>query len=152
MSDAWLAELSGCVVDASVAIKLFVLEEGSDAALALFERLAADPPASFYVPDLFYAECANILWKYTRNYGYPAENARLDLLDLQGLALQSVSSMELIEPALELALMFDIPMYDACYLALAQMLEIPLVTADAALARKLIQSSITILLLTEPGS
>jgi hypothetical protein len=40
-------ESYGYVIDASVAIKLFVIEEGSDQALSLFERLAADPPAIF---------------------------------------------------------------------------------------------------------
>jgi hypothetical protein len=39
-------------------------------------RLAAGPPARFFVPDLFYVECANSLWKYVRRHGYPAETAR----------------------------------------------------------------------------
>jgi hypothetical protein len=33
-------------------------------------RLAQDPPASFFVPDLFYIECTNILWKYVRHFGF----------------------------------------------------------------------------------
>jgi hypothetical protein len=33
-----------CVVDASVGIKLFLAEELTDCADALFARLAADPP------------------------------------------------------------------------------------------------------------
>ena len=53
------------VVDASVGIKLFVEEEFSEQAHALFSCLAADPPAELYVPDLFYIECTNILLKYT---------------------------------------------------------------------------------------
>ena len=68
--------IGDCVVDASVAIKLFVDEESSEQADKLFEQLASDPPTRFYVPDLLFIECANILWKYVRNYGYPAENAR----------------------------------------------------------------------------
>ena len=42
------------VVDASVGIKLFVDEEFSEQAHALFSHLAADPSAELYVPDLFY--------------------------------------------------------------------------------------------------
>ena len=45
-----------CVVDASVGVKLFLAEEGSDAADALFAQLTESPPARFYVPDLFYSE------------------------------------------------------------------------------------------------
>ncbi|MCZ7670587.1 MAG: hypothetical protein M5U34_27265 [Chloroflexi bacterium] len=47
-----------CVVDASVGIKLFLVEDGSEAADRLFAELVpattADQPLTrFYVPDLF---------------------------------------------------------------------------------------------------
>ncbi len=133
-----------CVIDASVGIKLFLEEEGSAAADALFRRLTAAPPARFYVPDLFYSECANILWKYVRNFGYPADNARQDVGDLQALRLQTVSAADLLTPALELALQYDITAYDACYAALAQQLDLPLITADMPLGQKLTNSGLTI--------
>jgi len=136
-----------CVVDASVAIKLFVLEESSEQADTLFEQLASDPPVRFYVPDLLFIECANILWKYVRNYGYPAENARQDVVDLQALALRSVSTADLLVPALELAMAQDITTYDACYAALADQLHLPLITADMTLARKLQGTQINIRIL-----
>ena len=46
-----------CVVDASVAIKLFLREELSDRAAALFAQLTLSPPARFFVPDHFFIEC-----------------------------------------------------------------------------------------------
>ncbi|MEQ9354945.1 type II toxin-antitoxin system VapC family toxin [Coleofasciculus chthonoplastes] len=49
-----------CVVDASVAIKLFVDDPLSDKVDTLFSHLDADPMCKFYVPDLFYIECTNI--------------------------------------------------------------------------------------------
>jgi len=52
-----------CIVDASVAVKLVITEVHSNVAHGLFAHLGADPMARFYVPELFYAECANILWK-----------------------------------------------------------------------------------------
>jgi predicted nucleic acid-binding protein len=136
--------MSNYVVDASVGIKLFVVEDGSDLASKLFAQLTADPPAQFYVPDLFYVECTNILWKYVWRFDYPAENARQDVIDLRALALITVSTADLIEPALDLALKYEITAYDACYVALAERLALPLVTADATLARKLAGSSITV--------
>jgi predicted nucleic acid-binding protein len=142
--------IGDCVVDASVAIKLFVLEESSEKADTLFEQLVFDPPVRFYVPDLLFIELANILfWKYVRNYGYPAENARQDVADLQALALRSVSTADLLVPALELALAKDITTYDACYAALAHQLHLPLITADLALERKLQGTQINILILQD---
>jgi predicted nucleic acid-binding protein len=41
-----------CVADASVAIKLFVLEAGSETAERLVGQLAASPGAEIHVPDL----------------------------------------------------------------------------------------------------
>ncbi|MEW6718333.1 MAG: type II toxin-antitoxin system VapC family toxin [Chloroflexota bacterium] len=132
---------------ASVGIKLFVEEEGSAQADRLFGQLAKSPPARFYVPDLFFIECANILWKYVRRFGYPAENARKDVADLQVIALQVVSTADLLTPALELALTHDITAYDACYAALAQQIGLPLITADEALVRKLQNSDLNTLTL-----
>ena len=141
--------IDACVVDASVGINLFVMEESSETADSLFGQLSEDPPARFYVPDLFYVECANILWKYVRRFGYPAENARQDVADLVTLALVTVSTADLLEPALELALAYDITAYDACYAALSRQLALPLVTADAPLARKLAGSDISLLTLQQ---
>ncbi len=136
--------IDACVVDATVGIKLFVQEEDSQIADRLFARLAETPLALFYVPDLFYIECANILWKYVRNFGYPADNARQDVNDLQKLALLTASTADLIPTALHLALAHDITAYDACYAALAQQTNLPLVTADGRLVRKLEQSELPV--------
>lgn len=141
-----------CVVDASVGIKLFVEEEFSAEADRLFSRLAAEPPARFYVPDLFFIECANILWKYTRRFDYPAANARQDVRDLRALALRTVSTADLLEPALELALAYDLTTYDASYAALAQQLNLFLITADEALQRKLGGSQILVQTLADLSS
>jgi predicted nucleic acid-binding protein len=129
------------VVDASVGIKLFVAEDLSDKAYALFAQLAGVPPAQFLVPDLFYIECANILWKYVRRLGHPADKARQDMIDLSGLLLQRTATAELAMEALDVALVHGIAAYDACYVALAQRLRVPLVTADEKLARALSSAS-----------
>jgi predicted nucleic acid-binding protein len=141
--------MGDCVVDASVGIKLFLEEDGSEAAAHLFAELAPDPasaslPTRFYVPELFYVECGNILWKYVRHFGYDANNARQDVADLQALRLQTVSTADLLTPAFELALQYDLTAYDACYATLAQQLSLPLITADAALVRKLTNSAVVI--------
>lgn len=139
------------MVDASVGIKLFVDEELSDRAAELFEGLAWEPPLHLYVPDLFYLECGNILWKYVRRFDYPTAQARESLSSLGALALQRLSDSLLFEESLDLALARGISVYDASYVTLAQHLDIPFVTADERLVRKLEGSGIEIRWLGEPG-
>jgi predicted nucleic acid-binding protein len=129
------------VVDASVGIKLFVEEESSEQAHALFSYLAADPPAELYIPDLFYIECTNILLKYTRRFGRSLEDSQADVADVKLLSLKPTSTAELMEDALLLAADKNLTAYDACYAVLAQKLEVPLITADEQLS-KAINSSI----------
>jgi predicted nucleic acid-binding protein len=141
--------IADAVVDASVGIKLLIEEPGSLEADRLFAVLAASPPARFYVPDLFFIECANILWKYVRRFGYPAENARSDIADLLVLDLSAISTTALLPMALEQAIEYDITVYDACYVVLAQELTFPLVTADKKLLRKLADSEVEVKYLME---
>jgi len=122
-----------CVVDASVGIKLFLIEPLSERADALFDHLTDTPPARFYVPDLFFIECTNILRKYVRRFGYPADAAQRDVHDLARLPLQIVSTAALAEEALAIAVEYGATAYDSAYVALARRLSLPLVTADEAL-------------------
>lgn len=124
-----------CVMDASVGIKLFIEEEFSDKVQRLFAKLTEDPQAEIHVPDLFYIECANILLKYTRRFDRPLEDSLADIKDLGKLALKTTSTLELIEDALQLASDKKLTAYDACYAVLAQKLGLPLITADAPLAK-----------------
>jgi predicted nucleic acid-binding protein len=123
------------VVDASVGIKLFVDEPLSEQAHLLFGGLIGDPPYILYVPDLFYIECANILWKYVRRYGCSLEDSQKDLADLKNLELRVASTIDLMEDALTLAAQTDLTTHDACYAVLADRLELPLVTADEFLVK-----------------
>ena len=55
-------ELDRCVLDASVGIKLCVQEPLSDVAESLIATMAERSHTRQYVPDLFFSECANVLW------------------------------------------------------------------------------------------
>jgi len=132
-----MAALLECVADAGVGAKLYLVEPLSERADALFSYLAAVPPARFVVPDLFYVECANILWKHVRRFGYPEASARQHLIALLALPLESIPTSELVSEAFELAVAHQLSAYDACYVALSRREGIPLVTADEALVRKL---------------
>lgn len=123
------------VVDASVGIKLFIDEPLSDAAHAFFAQLTADTPVEFYVPDLFYIECANVLLKYVRRFGLPFEDAQADLADLKALAIKSTPTAAVFTEALNFAHQNNLTAYDACYAVLAQEVGGRLVTADQRLAQ-----------------
>ena len=123
------------VVDASVLIKVFLPEEGSEAATRLIENSGDGVVRA--VPDLVYLECANIFWTWVRRGMLAADLARQSVADLQSLPLDAWASAELIGPALEVALTYDVTAYDAAYVALADLLGLPLITADDALIRKL---------------
>lgn len=129
--------IRSCVVDANVGIKLFVDEDLSEKAEALFRGLTEDPPARLHVPDFFYLECSNILWKYVQRFSYPEEDARRNLSLLQSLDLVKVATYPLLAPSMDLALRRRITLYDACYAAVAQNLSIPLVTDDRTLIERL---------------
>lgn len=127
------------VLDASVAIKFFLEEEFSNEVDAIFARafLSASPEIAFHVPDLFFAECANILWKAVRRGEHDARQARADVDDLQRMAIASTSMTLLIGKAIEIACVYGTTAYDACYVALAERLNVPLLTADVKLANQL---------------
>jgi len=125
------------VVDASVGVKLFIQEELSDLAQALFDMLADDPPARLCVPDLFFIECANVLWKHARKSGYPEREALTDIRNLRRFNLAAVSTRDLMEPSLKMGMAWGVTAYDACYVVLAAKMKIPFITADETLVRKL---------------
>jgi len=104
-----------CVVDASAGIKLFVVEDYSEEVQAVFDQLTADPPAALFVPDLFFIECANILWKKVRRGEHTADVAASNLADLRIMELQTTPTAYLMARALEVACDQGVTAYDACY-------------------------------------
>ncbi len=125
------------VIDASVGIKLYVEEELSHEAEQLFRELTKTPAARFFVPDLFFLECANILWKYVRRFNHDPGQARQDIISLRSLPLRTLAVADLSELSLDLALEKGVSVYDASYAVLASSLHIPMMTADRKLIGKL---------------
>jgi len=117
--------MTAYVVDASVAIKWFVPEIYSDAALRLCRagnRLVA--------PDLMLIEAGSILWKKFRISEITQAQAGLILKTMKSLPLKIYPSGDILELALNVACALDRTVYDSLYLALAITLECQLVTAD----------------------
>ncbi len=119
-----------CVIDASVVIKLFLPEVHSPVIQAYFLELDSPAPIELYVPDLFYVECTNILWKAMRWGSYTLAQARQDLQNLKEMALASTPTAELFNRAIDIAVAYSITAYDACYVVLGERLSLPVLTAD----------------------
>lgn len=117
--------MSQYVLDASIAIKWFVPEIHSDADRRL---LASDH--TFLVPDFFFPEVVNVLWKRTRRGEDTAENAKQTLADLNAVPVEVYLSQPLMPLALDIALQTERAVYDSLYLALAITQKCQMVTAD----------------------
>ena len=120
------------VVDASVAIKWFLPEVHSDAALRLLAQ-----QHMLHAPNLIFSEFGNVIWKRVRKNHISKNEATATLGGLLVLHLQVQPSHSLVPLALEIACSANRTVYDSLYLAAALALQFPLVTADAKFYRTL---------------
>jgi predicted nucleic acid-binding protein len=124
------------VVDASVAVKLYLRsddEELQTKATRLFDQYV-EGVIDLLVPDLFWVEVANVLWKNVQRRRISADTAHTALAAIRMSNPKTFPSDALVEDPLGIAITFGIPVYDALYVALAQRASAPLVTADQRLA------------------
>jgi predicted nucleic acid-binding protein len=122
--------MTAVVIDASVAIKWVIEEEGTADALAV--RRDKSPIA----PDLLIPECANILWKKVRRSQLEPSEAEIAARLLARAEIELVGTRSLLETATRLAIELDHPTYDCIYLALAMNKGCPFVTADRGFVAK----------------
>lgn len=125
------------VLDASVAAKCFITEPGSDGArdlVASGDRIIA--------PDFVFAELASVAVKrarrgdITRAFAEEIAEAAPSLFD------ETFAAGPLAARAQQLSFDFEISVYDALYVVLAEIREGVVVTADARLERRLSASSL----------
>jgi predicted nucleic acid-binding protein len=116
------------VVDASVATKWVLPEDGSDRATALRR-----PGEEFIAPSLIAAEIGNAVWKRVIWKDFSTADA-LRALQVALAHFSQLMPMEnLAARATEIAIELKHPIYDCFYLALAEDKQCPLITADKRL-------------------
>lgn len=121
------------VLDASVAVKWFVVEEGRPKARKILKDLQAGQ-VHIYVPQIFFFEVANV---FSFHVGINENDLAKYLEFLFSSGIESeLTTKELISSSLDLSKQRKITSYDASYVALAQSLKVDLITADKKLKEK----------------
>ena len=131
--------MKSVVVDASVAVKWClpsVREELVAEAEELLESSRRDQ-VRFLVPDLFWVEVANALWKAVRRNEISSNNAAAAMSFLRDLDIATLPSLDIVPQALDLAITHGHAVYDSLYVALAMQSNSSLITADERLANAL---------------
>jgi predicted nucleic acid-binding protein len=116
------------VLDASAAVDLLV---GSDPESALADRVRLD--GDLHAPHLIDVEVARALRRLAAGGLVTGDRASDALRDAALLPIVRYPHLALVERAWELRA--SVGVYDGVYLALAELLEAPLVTCDRRLAR-----------------
>lgn len=131
--------MSLVVVDASVAAKWFLPAKGETLIEEAFRLLRqyTKGEVRLVVPDLFWAELGNLLWRAMRQGRCMKATAESALASLKDRKLPTVSTLALLDLALGIATAFDRTVYDSLYVALALHSKAQLVTADERLANAL---------------
>ncbi len=123
------------ILDASAAAKWFINESDSDQTAELLEQ-TSQGQWQLAAPDLLRYELTHVFWK-RRSLGYTRRQLELGLRELEVLGLQYVPLPSLFPHALETAYLLDIAIYDAFYVALAQLFKGVLATFDEDLLKKI---------------
>ncbi len=116
-------------VDASVAVKWFVEEEGRREALTL-----TAPRIERHAPDLMLPECANVIWKKHRRGEIAVAEPFIDQIARLSEAVSLHPGAELVRAAAGIALEAGHSVYDCFYIACAKLTDSVLVTSDRRLA------------------
>jgi predicted nucleic acid-binding protein len=131
--------LTRVVVDASVAAK-WCLPAQQEELVPQAENLLTSyrrVEIGLLVPDLFWAELANVLWKAVRRGRISTDRAMSALSLVGDLGIPSVPSFDLLPQALLLAMNHGRTVYDSLYVALAVQSKSEMITADEHLANAL---------------
>jgi len=122
------------VLDTSVIIKWLIDEEDTPKALE-FQKDHIDDKERIVVPELIFYEVANVLATKSSLLQKDTEDALIFLFEIE-LETYSLSLSEFIL-SLSLSYEYKITIYDACYVALSQVLRCEFITADKKLFEKI---------------
>jgi predicted nucleic acid-binding protein len=128
-------KVSQATIDASFLLKLFLPEERSDRAHEIWSSWIEDS-VEVVAPTLIIFEAASVIRNKTHRKLLNETNAAEIIERIRRIDMTLVYTDELLESAWKIGLRLRAPaLYDCFYLALAQLLDAPMWTADAKLHR-----------------
>jgi len=134
-----IARAIRAVLDSSVFVRAVI--ENSEAALGWLDSLEKKHTEGF-APDLVWLEVASALRRHVASGVIDASTAFEALGRILALPLSVHRLDTLAEPALARALDLGLSVYDASYLALAEVADAVLVTADRQLAQAAVRAEL----------
>jgi predicted nucleic acid-binding protein len=118
------------VLDANVLIQDYLAEGNTPHTQALLAQLADADPCKLHLPEFCIVECANILWRHVPFHGMALDTATRSVETMRSLPLTLHPVLGLLPRALAIGSARQLAVYDSVYIALAEMLKLPLVTDD----------------------
>lgn len=134
--------MSAYVVDASVLIQYAITQEYTPEVRVLIARMYQGD--RLYLPEFCLLECTNVIWKAVRFNGLATSIASQIITELQRLPLQIEPVISLLPSALEIGLTYQLAVYDSLYIALAEQLDLPLISLDERQVRAATAKGLTI--------
>ena len=120
------------IIDASVLVKFFVPEVLSSKAEQLLASVEKGS-VRLFAPDLIYAEAGNTLWKKHRLKELTQSEVGKITNLIISIPLKVEPSKALFPLAIDIAIAYDVTVYDALYLSVAKVYETQMMTADSKL-------------------
>jgi len=128
-----MSEQRRWVLDASAALHVVMRLPTAEPVIDKLEQATL-----ILVPQLYFSESANALWKYVSHNQLSAEQAIERYQDICALPDQAISDQTLALEALSLASTYNHPVYDMIYAVLARRNACGVLSKDSKLAELLL--------------
>ena len=125
------------MVDASVVVKWYLADEEAAEKAASVGEAFKRGEMTLVAPSIAPYEVSRALQKAYRQHRVSTHVAEQLIDDLLNLNLDLFHEPEIFRSALRLAFRYGCNFYDACYLALAELLDVPFIFADNKLETQL---------------
>lgn len=135
------------VIDASIVVQRLIRDTYTEHVKVLFRQLLTGN--RLIIPEFCLLECTNVIWKQVRFQGMPQDQADNLVHDLNALPLTIMPVTGLLARGLHIGLIHELAVYDSVYIALAERLRIPLITADERQEKAANAMGVTIKALTD---
>ena len=133
-----MSEQRRWVLDASAALHVVMRLPTAEPVIDQLEQATL-----VLVPQLYFSETANALWKYVSHNQLSAEQAIERYQDICALPDQAISDQTLALEALSLASANNHPVYDMIYAVLARRNACGILSKDSRLAKSLVSIGVT---------